>query len=74
MVAPFLGAISTSLIWTCFFNLFQSFLQDQIRAISQDQVKTILESLTSTLEKGNPGPYNNPLFQTPKPSPLSSRK
>jgi len=42
----------------CLFNLFQRFLQKWIQVISQDQVKTILllESLTPSSEKGDPGP------------------
>ena len=36
----------------CMFNLFQRFLQDQVGAISLDQVKTVLlfQSLTSSLD------------------------
>ena len=57
---PFLGPllliILLLLLGPCFFNLFQRFLQDRIWAIFQQQVKTILESLTSTPENGDPGP------------------
>ena len=59
---PFLGPLVLIILFLlfgpCLFNLFQSFLQERIWAISRDQVKTILliESLTSTPEKGDPGP------------------
>ena len=54
---PFLGPLVLIILFLllgpCLFNLFQRFLQEQIRAISRDQVKTILllESLTSSSEK-----------------------
>ena len=58
---PFLGPlvlILFLLFGPCLFNLFQRFLQEWIWAISRDQVKTILllESLTPSSEKGDPGP------------------
>ena len=58
---PFLGPlvlIILFLLFSCLFNLFQRFLQERIRSISRDQVKTILllESLTSSSEKGDCGP------------------
>ena len=59
---PFLGPLVLIILFLlfgpCLFNLFQRFLQEQIRAISRDQVKTILllESLTPSSEKGDPGP------------------
>ena len=58
---PFLGPMVLIILFLlfgpCLFNLFQRFLQEQIRAISRDQVKTILlESLTSSSEKGDCGP------------------
>ena len=68
LVAPFPGTTgayhSIPLIYLfllfrpCLFNLFQRFLQERIRAISQDHIKTILllESLTPSLEKGDPRP------------------
>ena len=60
----------------CFFNLFQRFLPEGIRAISRDQVKTILllESLTPSSEKGDPEPQDDPPFQTPnhRPYPAGS--
>ena len=59
---PFLGPLVLIILFLlfgpCLFNLFQSFLQERIRAISQDQVKTLLllESFTPTSGKGDPGP------------------
>ena len=59
---PFLGPLVLIILFLlfgpCLFNLFQRFLQECIRAISRDQVKTILllESLTPSSEKGDPGP------------------
>ena len=58
---PFLGPLVLIILFLlfgpCFFNLFQSFLQDRIWAISQVQVKTILlKSLASASGKGDPGP------------------
>lgn len=58
---PFLGPLVLIILFLLFgpshFNLFQSFLQERIQAISQDQVKTILlESLNPSSEKGDPGP------------------
>ena len=58
---PFLGPLVLIILFLlfgpCLFNLFQRFLQEQIRAISRDQVKTILlESLTPSSEKGDPRP------------------
>ena len=59
---PFLGPLILIILFLlfgpCLFNLFQRFLQERIRAISRDQVKTIvlLESLTPSSEKGDPGP------------------
>ena len=59
---PFLGPLVLIILFLlfgpCLFNLFQKFLQERIQAISRDQVKTILllESLTPTSEKGDPGP------------------
>ena len=55
---PLLLIILSLLFGPCLFNLFQRFLQEWIRAISQDQVMTILllESLTPSSEKGDPGP------------------
>ena len=59
---PFLGPLVLIILFLlfgpCLFNLFQRFLQERIRAISRDQVKTILllESLTSSSEKGDCGP------------------
>ena len=59
---PFLRPLVFIILFLLFgpslFNLFQRFLQEQIRAISQDQVKTILllKSLTPSSEKGDPGP------------------
>ena len=59
---PFLGPLVLTILFLffgpCLFNLFQSFLQERIWAISRDQVKTILllESLISSSEKGDPGP------------------
>ena len=54
---PFLGPLVLIILFLlfgpCLFSLFQRFFQEQIRAISRDQVKTIflLESLTSSSEK-----------------------
>ncbi|KAB0369036.1 hypothetical protein FD755_019041 [Muntiacus reevesi] len=61
LVAPFLGPLVLIILFLlfgpCLFNLFQRFLQERIRAISRDQVKTILLlSLTSSSEKGDCGP------------------
>ena len=59
---PFLGPLVLIILFLlfgpCLFNLIQRFLQEQIPAISRDQVKTILllESLTPSSEKGDPGP------------------
>ena len=59
---PFLGPLVLIILFLlfgpCLFNLFQRFLQEWIWAISRDQVKTILllESLTPSSEKGDPGP------------------
>ena len=58
---PFLGPLVLIILFLlfgpCLFNLFQRFLQERIWAISWDQVKTILlESLTPTPRKGDPGP------------------
>ena len=58
---PFLGPLELIILFLsfgpCLFNLFQRFLQERIWAISEDQVKTILlESLTSSSEKGDPWP------------------
>ena len=59
---PFLGPLVLIILFLlfgpCLFNLFQRFLQEWIRAIFRDQVKTILllESLTSSSEKGDCGP------------------
>ena len=59
---PFLGPLVLTVLFLlfgpCLFNLFQRFLQKQIQAISRDQVKTtlLLESLTPSSEKGDPGP------------------
>ena len=58
---PFLGPLVLIILFLlfgpCFFNLFQSFLQHRIWAISQVQVKTILlKSLASASGKGDPGP------------------
>ena len=68
LVAPFPGTTGTyhsiPLIWTLSFQ-FQRFLQEWIRVISRDQVKTIfLESLTPISGKGDPGPWDDPPFQT----------
>ena len=44
----------------CLFNLFQRFLQDQIRAISRDQVKTVLlETLMARIENQHYGPWTS---------------
>ena len=58
LLGPLVLIILFLLFGPCLFNLFQRFLQECIRAISQDQVKTILllESLTPSSEKGDPGP------------------
>ena len=67
---PFLGPLVLIILFLlfgpCLFNLFQRFLQEWIRAISQDQVKTILllESLTPSSEKGDLEPQDDPPFQT----------
>ena len=66
---PFLGPLVLIILFLlfgpCFFNLFQSFLQHRIWAISQVQVKTILlKSLASASGKGDPGPKDDPPFQT----------
>ena len=58
---PLLGPLVLVILFLscgpCLFNLFQRFLQERIWAISWDQVKTILlESLTPTPRKGDPGP------------------
>ena len=59
---PFLGPLVLIILFLffgpCLFNLFQSFLQERIWAISRDQVKTILllESLSPSSEKEDPGP------------------
>ena len=59
---PFLGPLVLIILFLlfgpCLFNLFQKFLQERIQAISQDHFKTILllESLTPSLEKGDPRP------------------
>ncbi|KAB0377941.1 hypothetical protein FD755_009519 [Muntiacus reevesi] len=58
---PFLGPLILIILFLlfglCLFNLFQKFLQERIRAISRDQVKTILlESLTLSSEKRDHGP------------------
>ena len=59
---PFLGPLVLIILFLlfgpCLFNLFQKFLQERIQAISQDHIKTILllESLTPSLEKGDPWP------------------
>ena len=59
---PFLGPLILIILFLlfgpCLPNLIQSFLEEWIRAISRDQVKTILllESLTPSSEKGDPGP------------------
>ena len=59
---PSLGPLVLTVLFLlfehCLFNLFQRFLQERIWAISRDQVKTILllESLTPSSEKGDPGP------------------
>ena len=59
---PFLGPLVLIILFLlygpCLFNLFQRFLQERIRAISRDQVKTLLllESFTPSSGKGEPGP------------------
>ena len=59
---PFLGPLVLIILFLlfgpCLFNLFQRFLQERIRAISRDQVKTILllKSLTSSSKKRDCGP------------------
>ena len=55
---PLVLIILFLLFGPCLFNLFQSFLQERIWAISRDQVKTILllESLSPSSEKEDPGP------------------
>ena len=59
---PFLGPLVLIILFLlfgpCLFSLFQRFLQEWIRAISRDQVKTILllQSLTPSSEKGDAGP------------------
>ena len=59
---PFLGPLILIILFLlfgpCLFNLFQRFLQERIRAISLDQVKTILllKSLTPSSEKRDPEP------------------
>ena len=57
---PFLGPLVLIILFLlfgpCLFNLFQTFLQERIQAISRDQVKTILKSRTPSSEKGDPGP------------------
>ena len=59
---PFLGPLVLIILFLlfgpCLFNLFERFLQEQIRAISWDQVKTILllESFTQEKEKETLGP------------------
>ena len=59
---PFLGPLVLIILFLlfgpCLFSLFQRFLQERIRAISRDQVKTILllQSLTPSSEKGDAGP------------------
>ena len=56
-LGPLVLIILFLLFGLCLFNLFQRFLQEWIWAISRDQVKTILlESLTPSSEKGDPGP------------------
>ena len=56
-LGPLVLIILFLLFGLCLFNLFQRFLQEWIQAISRDQVKTILlESLTVTSGKGDPGP------------------
>ena len=58
---PFLGPLVLIISFLLFgprlFTLFQRFLQEWIRTISRDQVKTILllKSLTSSSEKGDCG-------------------
>ena len=57
LLGPLVLVIVFLLFGLCLFNLFQRFLQEWIWAISRDQVKTILlESLTPSSEKGDPGP------------------
>ena len=58
LLGPLVLIILFLLFGPCLFNLFQRFLQEWIWAISRDQVKTILllESLTPSSEKGDPGP------------------
>ena len=59
---PFLGPlvliILLLLFGPCLFNLFQSFLQERIWAISWDQVKTVLlfETLMARIENQHYGP------------------
>ena len=77
---PFLGPLVLIILFLlfgpCLFNLFQRFLQEWIRAISRDQVKTILllESLTPSSEKKRPWALGPSSIPDPKPSPLSRRK
>ena len=53
---PFLGPLVLIILFLlfgpCLFNLFQRFLQERIRAIPRDQVKTVLllETLTARIE------------------------
>ena len=56
VLGPLVLVILFLLFRPCLFNLFQRLLQERIRAISQDQVKTILESLTQRSKIGDPGP------------------
>ena len=59
---PFFGPLVLIILFLlfgpCLFNLFQSFLQERIWAISRDQVKTVLllETLMARIENQHYGP------------------
>ena len=56
LLIPFMFIILLFTVGPCLFNLFQRFLQDQIRDISRDQVKTVLlETLTARIENQHYG-------------------